>query len=59
MKRAGWAHALFPYKIVAVLYEKAACPFCQDRGCLKEDLSKRASRPSHINTTTILQGNKA
>ena len=54
MKRAGSAHALFPYKIVAVLYEKAGCPVCQDRGCLKEDLKKRASRPSHINTTTVL-----
>ena len=54
MKRAGSANALFPYKMVGVLYEKVGCPVCRDHGYLKEDLTKRASRPSHINTTTIL-----
>ena len=41
------------------LYEKAGWTTCQDPSCLRKYLGRQASVPSHINTSTILRGNRA
>ena len=49
----------FLLKLLLCLYEKARWPVCRGLGSSNWDLGKQSSLPSHINSPTILRGNKA
>ena len=53
--QAGLAYALFPLELPLCLYEKGGWLACRDPGCSSLDITKRASPPLHIRTTTTLR----